>query len=757
MLEEAVRLHQAGQLEQAAGVYRKVLAADPHNADALHLLGMVALQHGQARPAAELIARAIAAHDGRADYHFHHALALQTLGDMEGAVAGYRRALALKPDNPDTYNNMANALAALGRRDEALECFRHLLALQPGNAFAHNNLGNVQRALGLAVDAEASFRKAIALDPALTSALVNLGNMQWQQGLVAEADALYARALDLSDKRGQPNDPALLDNLAMLRLASGDNDGAAAMIRRSLALAETVTAKKLFVQLAARAEGGDDGMRVLLVRALTEPWERPAALAPTAARMLRADPVLGPLIARADQAWPARPALAELLGETGFKSVADHPLLEALLTSAPNMDLGLERYLASLRSAMLREAVDSPEAERVAALLAQQCFINEYVFLPAEGEITVANATRAALESGETVAPLRLLLLACYVPLHRLANAETLLAGSWPAAVETVLTRQLREPLEERRLRTEIPRLTEIADAVSHQVREQYEENPYPRWIRAAPAVPDAILDFLAAKFPEGGLERPAAAPEDFLIAGCGTGQRSIAMARKFTPPNMLALDLSLTALCYARRKADELGLEIDHGQADILEMRLELEERKFDVIESLGVLHHLADPWEGWRRLLSLLRPGGVMLLGLYSEKARRPVTEIRSRIARRGLAPSPGEIRAFRQELIDDAGTDASITGSEDFFSLSGVRDLLFHAQEHQTSLPAIGDFLGRHGLRLLGFELDDAVLSAYRRRFPQDRAASDLGLWDQFEAEHPGLFGGMYIFWVQKPVAE
>jgi len=54
----------------------------------------------------------------------------------------------------------------------------------------------------------------------------------------------------------------------------------------------------------------------------------------------------------------------------------------------------------------------------------------------------------------------------------------------------------------------------------------------------------------------------------------------------------------------------------------------------------------------------------------------------------------------------------------------------------------------------LRFLGFELDDAVLAQYRRRFPQDRAATDLACWETFEADHPGLFGGMYIFWVQKP---
>src|SRR5258708_25956756 len=125
-------------------------------------------------------------------------------------------------------------------------------------------------------------------------------------------------------------------------------------------------------------------------------------------------------------------------------------------------------------------------------------------------------------------------------------------------------------------------------------------------------------------------------------------------MAQKFGDRHMLAVDLSLASLGYARRKSEELGLTIAYAQADILELERDLKKggRQFDLIESLGVLHHLADPWAGWRALLSLLRPGGFMLLGLYSEMARRPVLAARARIAERGGGAE--DIRGFRQELI-------------------------------------------------------------------------------------------------------
>jgi tetratricopeptide (TPR) repeat protein len=825
VLTEAVRLHQGGQLDQAASLYRKVLGVKPDCADALHLLGMVALQQGQAETAAKLIRKAIARNDRDAAYHFHLALALQTLNDTKGAVAGYRRALALKPDDPDIHNNMGNALAAQDRLEDAVAAFRRALALQPGNAVAHNNLGNVQRRMELWDDAEASFRKATALAPAYAGAFVNLGNLQrdrddlraaqdcyrralilapretaahcglgvtlWQLGRHEEALASYRAALgvdpdhtetlvNLGIARGEagaleeaeafharalamrPRDPDILNHLASVRLARGDGAGAMEMIRHSLAVRETPRARKLFVELARRFDwsDGDDQIRRMMVRALIEPWDRPGALSHACARLIRSHPAIGPLVTRADRAWPSRLSLAQLLGGAGFASLADDALLVALLISAPNIDIPLERFLTMLRGAMLRELTRNPDAgaqaELFAAALAQQCFINDYVFLPDEDELAAAaELARTAGEIAAIQTPMQLLLVAAYFPLNGLPNAEKLVERSWPATVEAVLTQQVREPLKEQRLRADIQRLTRIDDPVSRRVQNHYEENPYPRWVRPAPETPDTIGNFLSSKFPFARFERPAGRElQDILIAGCGTGQRSIALARRFGAPHMLAVDLSLASLCYARRKSEELGLAIAYAQADILE--LETTGRQFDLIESLGVLHHLADPWAGWIALLSLLRPGGFMLLGLYSEMARRPVVAARARIAERGFGGGADDIRSFRQELIqsDDPRSYASILESEDFFSLSACRDLLFHVHEQRVTLSDIARFTQSQNLRLLGFELDDAILAAYRKRFPQDRAATDLACWEAFEVDHPGLFGGMYIFWVQKP---
>ena len=105
----------------------------------------------------------------------------------------------------------------------------------------------------------------------------------------------------------------------------------------------------------------------------------------------------------------------------------------------------------------------------------------------------------------------------------------------------------------------------------------------------------------------------------------------------------MLAIDLSTASLGYAKARTGALGVtNIDYAQADILQ--LGSIGRTFDMIQSVGVLHHLADPWAGWRVLISLLRPGGVMFVALYSEIARRDVVAARAFIAQRGYGSSGG-----------------------------------------------------------------------------------------------------------------
>ncbi len=386
---------------------------------------------------------------------------------------------------------------------------------------------------------------------------------------------------------------------------------------------------------------------------------------------------------------------------------------------------------------------------------ARQCFINEYVCGQDEDETGLAHQLRnllvEALEKGGAVPPLWVAAVGAYFPLSGVPLADRLLDKSWPAAIGAVLTQQIREPKEESRLRAAIPRLTEIKDSVSCLVQAQYEENPYPRWVAAGAAgPPEDLVTHLRQKFPFAAVEHSGVGERlEILVAGCGTGRNAIETTQRFKGAKTLAVDLSLNSLAHAARKSRERpALAIEYAQADLLE--LGSLERRFDLIEAVGVLHHLADPLLGWDTLLSLLKPGGFMMAGFYSALARRNLPDVRARPA--GAALTAQEVRQARQHLIGsrEAG---DVTLRPDFFTTSTCRDLLFHVQERSLSLAEIGGFLHTRDLKFLGFSIEDAVLAAYRQRFPGDPGATDLGHWQEFEADNPDTFSGMYQFWLQK----
>ncbi|MGH8690479.1 MAG: hypothetical protein ACREUS_05565, partial [Burkholderiales bacterium] len=170
------------------------------------------------------------------------------------------------------------------------------------------------------------------------------------------------------------------------------------------------------------------------------------------------------------------------------------------------------------------------------------------------------------------------------------------------------------------------------------------------------------------------------------------------------------------------------------------------------DLIECSGVLHHLEDAAAGWRILARLRKPGGFMRVGLYSEAGRRAVVRARGLIAAEGFTPDPAGIRACRAAIRARAEDQllAAIARNEDFYSMSGCRDLLFHVNELRFSLPQIRSMLDELGLRFLGFEFPDsgATLARYRARFADPL---NLDHWHRFEQEFPDTFARMYQFWV------
>lgn len=187
--------HRAGRLAEAEELYREVLAAEPENADALHLFGVLAHQVGQHGIAVEAISLAIGFAPERADFHSNLGDVFRTLQLYPEAFETLSRAIALDAKAAAAHNNLGLVLQALGRTDEAAESYRRALELEPHFPEAHNNLGNAWKELRLPDRAEASYRKALALRPGYPEALHNLGNLLKEIGRRDEAAAAFEAAL----------------------------------------------------------------------------------------------------------------------------------------------------------------------------------------------------------------------------------------------------------------------------------------------------------------------------------------------------------------------------------------------------------------------------------------------------------------------------------------------------------------------------------------------------------------------------------
>lgn len=144
-LQIAFQQHQAGQLDKAEIIYRQIIARDPNNSDAFHLLGLIAYQVGKWDSARELIAKAISINPNQADFHSNLGNAFQKLGRRDAALKEYRAALMINSGHKDALNNMGYVLQELKKHGQALACYQAVLKLNPDDTQAKNNLNNLLR------------------------------------------------------------------------------------------------------------------------------------------------------------------------------------------------------------------------------------------------------------------------------------------------------------------------------------------------------------------------------------------------------------------------------------------------------------------------------------------------------------------------------------------------------------------------------------------------------------------------------------
>jgi tetratricopeptide (TPR) repeat protein/2-polyprenyl-3-methyl-5-hydroxy-6-metoxy-1,4-benzoquinol methylase len=765
LIHEGNSLEEQGRIAEAMARYDAAVQADPQCARA-HLNRGNILARAKFDEARDAYQLAIACDPRYAAAHFNLGNLNCRAGAFELALRNYQDAIAIRPDFADALVAMANVLDSLGRTAEAVESCKRALTINPGYAEAHFNLGVLATTRGRHEEAAHSLRRAVQIKPDFAQAHHSLGTVLSSLGQLDAAEESLRRALSI-----EPESAEILHDLGMNLLSRGKFANAVPLFAYLLNRAPTLRTKIAFANCAARTQftTNDSQIRVALTTAITEAWLMPYQLCRPALSLIMLDRRIASCVRLANGSWPARLPKAALFGADGLAAFAADPLLHALLEAVPVGSIEFERFFTCARHALLETAWSrlAPDQSDIAALqfyaaLTRQCFINEYIFDCDDSERLAAAACRtkllALLDANAVVPPFLVLAVAAFFPLNTLRGASRLLAANVPQPVVEVLHQQIREPLEEQSLRAGIECLTSITSGVSEKVRDQYEQNPYPRWVKLPIREQAQYFNAeLRGTLPSAPFTpMPDDSAPEVLIAGCGTGSHSILVAQQFRGARVLAIDLSLSSISYAKRKTQELGItNIEYAQADIL--KLGGIARTFDIIESVGVLHHLADPFAGWRILLSRLRPGGFMGLGFYSELARQHVVKTREFIAARGYTSNPDDIRRFRQELAaEKASVELQrLSNTQDFYSTSDCRDLLFHVQEHRLTLGQVESFLAELKLHFIGFELDPSVLHQYRARFTDDPSGTNLRNWACFEADNPDTFAGMYRFWIQRPI--
>ena len=702
---QGLRLHQSGDLDAARSVYNTNLASDPEHADALHLLGT----------------------------------ALAQTRAFEEGIEALKAALEIDPDEPTFLLNYAEAQFCLGCQalaDGALAdahvSFSEAVGSNPEHQNAQLNLGVVAYHLGDLEGAESALTAVLAQAPQDTKALHNLGLVLRCKGDVPGSLAAHWEAIR-SDAQNPSHWSVFADTFQQIRFADTSD------------IAELLST---LVMLLAR---DDIDHR---------------AMAAQAVRLFRLDPALARLIEAAETGSKA--ALDSILLDEGGIDAIMRPVVRLALERTILADLGVERLFTRVRSLALETFVSGRRAipEQLIRSLATQCFMNGYVWSFDEKEVAHVEGMVDSLVGAELADDAdnvtSIAMLGCYVPLIEWERAEevaTMAADLGSADFSELVLQQIIEPYEELQLQELIPTYGASHDDVSQQVREQYEEHPYPRWTTAPYREPGTVADVLRGLAESAAIDAAERieAPS-ILVAGCGTGKHLIEVARRFQESQVTGIDLSLASLAFATRKASELGLEdVKLLQADILE--LEHWTERFDIVDASGVLHHMGDPVAGWRILSELVRPGGFMRIGLYSERARQSVVETREFIEGVGLEPTADGIRAARAAVaIHFEDQEAGPESWRDFFTMEECRDLLFHVQEHRFSLPQIREILEELGLDFVGFEFGGPeTLASFRSDFPEPRAEQSLGAWHEYEFGHPRTFSSMYQFWVSKPAAD
>lgn len=715
-----------GKYDEAVTCYQTAIKVDPNLFIAYYSLGNLRLTQKQYDKAANCYGQAIQLSPNDASCWNFLGIALLGLDKIDEALSSFRKAVDIKPDYLEARNNISNALVRQGKQDEALEQYQLAIQYAPTSPEAHNRLGLFYAEQGQMNKAISCYQNALKIDPQYLAALNNLGHACYLQGNLNIYISHYRQAIER--------------------------------------LTEVTAARLAFIENLQN-----------IVPSAYDPWFDIELTKCFSLSNVNYGAISRYTIHHLKHKYDIKDVAG--LADTTIKTIIGHIATDELflqfLEKTFTADADLELFLTKVRRKLLFEnsSKDDVQADelRVIKALAFQGLNNEYVFDNDDEEdsllVNLKHSIEALISNRATpTRPLecKLLVFGMYSRLDVLAcraQINNIPLEYWSESFRPFLEQTLSIPLEEEKIKHEIPTIGNIEDQTSKLVQSQYEENPYPRWVSLPEITNSNFKDELATSFPHYTPPSFLDGPIKILIAGCGTGQQPIQIAMCYNNAEVLAVDISKSSLAYAIRMAKKYGVKnIRFMQGDILQLS-ELN-KKFHIIMCTGVLHHMNDPLAGWKVLTTLLEKNGLMKVALYSELARRYIVVARETIKNENITPTNKNIRHFRRKIMTHEMGDFLYqnTYSRDFYTTSRCRDLLFHFMEHRFTLSQISKALFELNLEFIGFNFpfqpeSNRATKLYLADFPDDPEMRNLTLWNKFEAKYPDTFAGMYNFWCQR----
>jgi 2-polyprenyl-3-methyl-5-hydroxy-6-metoxy-1,4-benzoquinol methylase/Tfp pilus assembly protein PilF len=663
----------------------------------------------------------------------------QRFPEAEIAIA---EAIDLDTQNSDYWTLLGKIWYMQSRFDESKDALSMALQLNVSNEIALEFMGSVVSKQNNKLEALAWFEKAFDITKQNFGIAHKLANHYFQEKIYPKAIYYCNECLKL---KPQDEEIKMLMGTAFYQL--GDRTKALDIFSHVvLQNSNNINAKSSLAhcyQFYQHTDFSEDGYKAILIclkteklahRLLSRPW----------ASLLATNPEFAPFRKFTDSLHSKDLSVLKNLNSE-FLLLG---LEKVYLSNAPT-----EIILTNIRRDLLLNwnfyKNNARELLPFLQALALVCWYNEFVFYQENDEkeslallqTEILNIRQGQELTEEQVA--QFCLLCSYKPALSLGDfvQHIKLSKKHHYELKNLLKTQIKNPLHEIEVAQTIKGFTDISDETSLAVRAMYEGRPYPRWRAVSKiAVGSDILE--------------RADNIDLLVAGCGTGHEPMQYAMSAPRLKITAIDLSLASMAYGKRMAEEYGVKIiDFRHGDL--MKVSDLNKKFDVITSSGVLHHLKEPEKGFEPLVKILKQGGRMSISLYSQTARDLVLNpAADYIVEKGYTKSEDDIRQFRKDIMALPESDPRklCQSSTDFYSLSECTDLLFHVQEHRYTFPKIRAMVEKYGLELHHVMVESVVTKVYKEMFPDDPNMLNWDHWHEFEQKHPQTFAGMYKTWLK-----